>query len=44
MFVTNIPFSLGAIIEYILFVRYFPFSELQAQSLKYTGEHAPRWI
>ena len=36
-FIVNIPFSLGAIIEYILFVYVFPFEELEKEVEKYTG-------
>ena len=43
-FVSSIPFSLGAVIEYYVFVYMFPFSELQKESEKYVGEKAPKWI
>ena len=41
---SSIPFSLGAVIEYYVFVYMFKFSELQKESMKYAGEKAPKWI
>ena len=34
----SVPLPLGAIIQYCLFVKVFPFSELSAQIEKYTGQ------
>ena len=43
-FVATIPLSLGAVIEYWLFMRVLSFDELQRETEKYTGEKAPQWI
>lgn len=36
-FVATIPLSLGAIINYVFFVRIVPFEDLERESLKHTG-------
>ena len=43
-FISSVPLSLGAVIEYWLFVRVLSFDELQRETEKYNGEKAPQWI
>lgn len=35
---------MGAVINYIFFVKIIPFSELERENKKATGEEAPKWI
>lgn len=46
-FISNVPFTLNALIELYLFVHLFKFSELDNQISRYTGERTLagiRWM